>query len=409
MLNKEITVLSLFDGMGGGAIALTELGVKFKYFASEVDKFAIAQTKANFPNVIHLGDVRNVDVSLLGKIDLILAGSPCQSFSFAGKQKGMVTKSEIEILTLDQYLELKADGFEFEGQSYLFWEFVRILTDAKKINPDVKFLLENVEMSKHWEGVLSRAVGLIGVHINSNLVSAQNRPRIYWSNIKTRKDGLFGEMVTDIPQPKDRKIFLKDILQPESEVDEKYYLSERMIKGFLSKTNGFEKQFKPFESFDKKANCLTQKEGYQVTNNFLKIDKKDNPKPNQNKASCFTAGAHSGGNHSDMDLLFIKEATIKGFAEIKPGECFDFENPKSKTRRGRKMTDKSNCLMAKKTDFMQYTESFRIRRLTPTEAARLQTVPGWYKWISSDTQIYKMLGNGWGIEVIKHILSYLKF
>lgn len=391
---KEIVVLSLFDGMGCAAIALTELGVKFKYYASEVDKFAIKQTKHNFPDVIHLGDVRNVDVSQLPKIDLILGGSPCQSFSFAGKQKGMVTTTEIQIVTLEQYLQLKADGFEFEGQSYLFWEYVRILKDVRKVNPDVKFLLENVKMLKYWEGVLSRAIGLTGVHINSNLVSAQNRPRIYWSNIRTRKEGLFCDLGTDIPQPKDRGILLKDILQPESEIDEKYYLSDRMIKGLLvhaerhkAKGNGFE--FAPFENFDVKANCLTQKQGNYATNTFIKIDKKGKAKPDQNKASCFTAGAHSGGNHSDMDLIMIQR-------------CRGFNRGGEVAKDG-----KSPTLTQNSWDQNNFISSNScIRRLTPTEAARLQTVPEWYKWISSDTQIYRMLGNGWTVEVIKHILNH---
>ena len=184
-----MVVLSLFDGMSCGQIAFHELGIiPETYYASEIDKFAIAQTQLNFPDTIQLGDVAEVDVSRLKPVDLLIGGSPCQSFSFAGKRAGMKTTENEEIYTLDRYLQLKADGFKFEGQSYLFWEYMRILTDIRKYNPNVLFLLENVEMGKKWERVLSDAIGLYGVHINSALVSAQNRKRVYWTNIRTRQD-----------------------------------------------------------------------------------------------------------------------------------------------------------------------------------------------------------------------------
>src|SRR5690554_3214047 len=232
-MKKQINVLSLFDGMSCGQIALKELGIKINtYYASEIDKYAIAQTQLNFPSTIQLGSVTEMDVSELEPIDLLIGGSPCQSFSFAGKRNGMSTTCNEEIYTLERYLELKSDGFEFEGESYLFWEYMRILTDIRKYNPDVKFLLENVEMGSKWERVLSEAIGIFGVHINSALVSAQNRKRIYWTNIKVREEGLFGELHSDIPQPEDRGILLKDIL--EDEVDDKYYLSDKMLNYFNS-------------------------------------------------------------------------------------------------------------------------------------------------------------------------------
>ena len=388
-----MNVLGLFNGMGGGNIALTELGIKHNYFSSEVDKFANKQVAHNFPDTVHLGSVLDVSGYDLPRMDLILAGSPCQGFSFAGKRKGAATKCEIEITTFEQYIELKTAGFEFEGQSYLFWEFIRILNECRTKNPDVIFLLENVEMGKKWEGVLSRAVGCLPVHINSNRVSAQNRQRVYWSNIRLAPYGMFSDFITDIPQPRDRKIFLKDIL--ETDVPEKYFLSEKMIKGFVShaekhkaKGNGF--TFEPFENFFQKSKCLTTNEGSRGYNNFIKISKDGTPKPDQTKASCFTAGGNSGGNHSDMDLIW----------QLGHG----FNDGGLKALDGKVPTLTKNSW--EQNNFL--IQNYRIRRLTPTEAAKLQTVPAWYRWIVSDTQIYKMCGNGWTIEVIKHILSFIK-
>lgn len=170
-----MNVLSLFDGMFCGQIALKELGIEPDiYYASEIDKFAIKQTQLNFPNTIQLGDVRNIKVTDLERIDLILGGSPCYNLSMIGRREGLSTKENIEVLSLEQYLDLKEQGVEFTGQSYLFWEFVRILKEAKKINPNVQFLLENVEMGKRWESVFDKALNTKGIHINSALVSAQH-------------------------------------------------------------------------------------------------------------------------------------------------------------------------------------------------------------------------------------------
>ena len=172
---KEYTILSLFDGHSGAQIALKEQGIKVKkYYASEVDKFAIAQTQLNFPETIQLDCINewnkwNIDWN---NIDLIMAGSPCQGFSFAGKQLNFS-----------------------DPRSALFFVFVEILNHVKKYNPNVKFLLENVNMKKEYLRVISEYVGLFPVRINSNLVSAQNRDRWYWTNIRTKETGLFSESV----------------------------------------------------------------------------------------------------------------------------------------------------------------------------------------------------------------------
>lgn len=392
-----IVVLSLFDGMSCGQIALKEAGIKVKqYYSCEIDKYAIQVTQKNFPDTVQLGDVTKVFFKdgylhsangsfYVGAIDLLIGGSPCQGFSFAGKQ-----------LAFD------------DPRSKLFFEFVRLKSECQ---PNY-FMLENVKMKKEFELVISKYMGVAPIEINSALVSAQNRVRLYWTNIANEPYGFFGDMVCNIPQPKDKGILLKDIL--ESDVAEKYYLSEKMLQW------------------------------------FGKIGKK--PVVLNGKSGCFTAGGNSGGLHSDMTLIrepiqlngstesggqqpyqqnrvydidgispalmaqmscgshaiLIPEATKKGYVEVKPGECFDFENPKSETRRVRKMEEKSNCLMAKETDFMQYTQQGRIRRLTPTECERLQTAPDGCTDCVSDTQRYRMLGNGWTVAVVSYIFSFIK-
>lgn len=356
-MNSGLRVLSLFDGMGCGRIALQELGIPIDtYYASEVDKFAIRQTKMNFPDIVHLGDVRGIQGASLGHIDIILAGSPCQSLSFAGRRNGLSTVDNEEVLTLEHYLELKEQKYAFDGESYLFWEFIRLLHEVREINPDVYFLLENVEMGKKWETVFDTVLGLKGVHINSALVSAQNRRRIYWSNIRTCERGFFGDLYTDIPQPKDRGIYLGDVL--EEDVDEKYYLSDKML-AWLNKHS--QKRGAPVNILtdNDKSRCLTVSSGkMNLTSDYV----------------CVAARGRGEGNSQQLE-----------------------------PRNDRK----TNCLTTAFKDNLILDG--RLRALTPTEYARLQTVPDWYSWKgTSATQIRRMCGNGWTIEVIKHILSFLK-
>lgn len=463
-----MNVLSLFDGMSCGMIALKRAGIAVdNYYASEIDPYTIAVSKANHPEIIHIGDVCKIKGSDFPKIDLLIAGSPCQGFSFAGK------------------------GLNFEDpRSILFFEFVRIWKELKAINPDLKFMLENVQMLYEHELVISKIFGANPIVINAALVSAQNRVRNFWTNINCKAVGLFGEMEPQIPQPKDKGIILSDIL--ETEVDEKYYLSEVALQriqrkeysqpkinpdktGTLNTKNnsgqlsvysgttliaGVIDQNK-FRANGDKSMCLVSNyyKGHdnhgmrtviQVNNAeqfgkqprqqnrvydesglspaltstlssgspiiVTKIDKKGNIKSNQDKASCLTGGAHSGGNHSDMDLQQIHISN-----PVQIGSLYDNNSQAGYSEEGKSVTLKSEAGGGGAKSGYYFVQD-RIRRLTPIECERLQCVPDtyskygmkqskktgiWFQIIISDTQRYKMLGNGWNCDVITHIFSYL--
>ena len=289
-------------------MALQKLGVKIdKYYASEINKAAIAQTQLNFPDTIQVGSVTELNAEDIGHIDLLIGGSPCQSFSFAGKRVGMVSELDEEITTLQRYMELKNAGFAFKGESFLFWEYIRILEDLKKINPKIKFLLENVEMQNKWEKVIDTATGVKGVHINSNLLSAQDRKRIYWTN-------------SDYPilQPDDKGLIISDILQAEVE-------PATVVKS--------ENWIKHISNVEKQKKRLIQVDG--------------------EKAIPLLARVYTnwGGNFISL-----------------PGGGY--------------------------------------RKLSVRECSRLQTVPDSYMWDCSDSKAYKMLGNGWTVDVIAHVLLH---
>ena len=177
---EKINVLSLFDGISCGQIALERAMIEVEnYFASEIEERAIEVTMDNYPNTKQLGNVTKVKGVELPKIGLLIGGSPCQSFSLAGKKNGMVTVENIEVLTLEHYLQLKNDGYSFSGQSYLFWEYVRLLKETKP----KYFLLENVMMSPKWKEIITKTLGVEPQVINSSKFSIQSRNRLYWTNI----------------------------------------------------------------------------------------------------------------------------------------------------------------------------------------------------------------------------------
>jgi DNA (cytosine-5)-methyltransferase 3A len=441
-----MNVLSLFDGMSCGQQALERAGIEVnQYFASEIDKYAIQVTMANYPNTIQLGSVVGVDGYALPKIDLLIGGSPCQSFSFAGKRKGMATTDEQEILTLEHYLKLKAEGYEFEGQSYLFWEFMRLLNEVKP----KYFLLENVEMGEKWERVLTQAIEVNALHINSALVSAQNRKRIYFTNIGMEAAGLFGYPVSIIQKPKDRKILLKDIL--ESEVDEKYFLSEKFYNWLDKHSKKTGNEFKQTEG-NRKAGCLSVSalKSVNLSADFIvhNTQRRDANRPSIQKNKNAGGSGHlsrndgktyclDGGNTNAVEVREVKQlstnnksnggtqpyqqdriydvngispALSAGKSDLmitsgtlrthKDGEGFrEVQSGKGATIPARAREDGSGQNVV--------AVNSRIRRLTPLECQRLQTVDDNYNMPVSDSQKYKMLGNGWTIEVISHIFKYI--
>ena len=344
---KKLNVLSLFDGMSCGQLVISQLGFNYKYFASEIDKHAMQVTQANFPNTMQLGSVEHWqlwDIDF-ASIDLLIGGSPCQGFSFAGKQ-----------LNFD------------DPRSKLFFVYVDVLNYIRSVNPNVKFLLENVKMKKEYEAVISEHLGVKPVEINSNLVSAQNRKRLYWTNVE------------GVTQPEDRGVYLKDILQ--EEVDEKYYLSDKGLSGMMAhkernaaKGNGFGVQF--ISEGDEKANTVLQRYYKDCMDNALCVP----------------------------DRYYLSDSAITRAASRK------YSKPKINPQKSGTLNTKNNspqCSFDSGTSLIKASAISKIRRLTPIECERLQTVPDNYTASVSDTQRYRMLGNGWTVEVIKHILKNLK-
>ncbi len=328
-----MNVLSLFDGMSCGQIALDKLGIPVKnYFAAEIDKYAIQVAKSNYPDMVHLGDVKEIDPNELPKIDLLIGGSPCQGFSFAGKQ-----------LNFD------------DPRSQLFFEYVRLL---KALKPKY-FLMENVKMKKESMDIITEYLGVEPIEINSNLVSAQNRKRLYWTNIPV--EGL----------PFDKGIMLKDILEPVEQVDDAYYYSDKSI------------------AYMERGNDKWQQAGARRADRYTQT-------PDTKKAFTITANFHKGVPYNYFDdsrgPLILQKARgyNKGGLKALNGKTPTLSTSSWEHNNHLVNTDKS------------------IRKLTVTECERLQTVPDGYTCGVSNTQRYKMLGNGWTVDVVKHIFEGLK-
>lgn len=284
-----MNVLSLFDGLSCGQIALNKAGIPYEnYFASEIEKDAMKVTQFQFPKTKQLGDVCKVKSSDLPQIDLLMGGSPCQSFSYA-----------------------VSTNTGFDGKSKLFFEYVRLLKECKP----KYFLLENVVMKKEWEDVITAHLGVSPIAINSELFSAQSRPRLYWTNIP------LGKLLEG------NKSVLDDVL--ERDVNDKYFYKESF----------------DFHGYEKVVCATLHVNGHDILKRV-----------NSPFHKCQTLTAVCGGNQ--------QKKTVDGWL----GEL-------------------------------------RVRKLTPLEYERLQTIPENYTSIISDGARYKAIGNGWTVDVIAWILS----
>lgn len=363
-----MNVLSLFDGISCGRLALQRIGIEPEnYFASEIDKFAIQVSASNWPDIQHIGCVKSVSAANLPKIDLLIGGSPCQGFSFAGK------------------------GLNFEDpRSALFFEYVRILNEVRRINTDVIFMLENVPMKREHQMVISKYLGVEPIEINGALVSAQNRRRLFWTNIKARPFNLFGDMVSMIPQPKDKGILLKDILQDESEIGEKYYLSEARIKFMLEKQGQFT-QLNGEKAMTQTARGDAGWQGDFIIQQTPRGANNGGAKALNGKTPSVSANGWEHNNH-----LIAHNSWIGG--AYHQSDRVDLPNRKCRT-----IESHATGGFERKT----FT-SGNFRRLTPIEVERLFTLPDNYTASVSDSQRYRCMGNGWIVDVIAHILSHIE-
>lgn len=355
---RQITVLSLFDGISCARVALDRLGYRdILYLASEVDKYASAITRHQWPDTIHLGDITQIKrENLPVQIDLLIGGSPCQDLSIAkNNRKGL-------------------DG----ERSGLFWEWVRLWRECQPRY----WVLENVNsMPKEAKRIISETLGVEPIMINAALVSAQNRKRLFWTNIAT---DVFGNC--HIPQPEDRGILLRDILESGTAQDE------------INKSH-------PINATYWKAGTSPAAQDYS----------------DRTHQRTLIAESVENGDKS----YAIPEA--RGVALRSPTRHDNHANEKYE-KLPEITGEKANSMTSVQTDSMvavaipeatkNALEGYTIRKLTPVECERLMTLPDQYTALGdfgdgeakpiSNTQRYKTLGNGFVVEVVAHILSYME-
>lgn len=359
-------------------IAFRQCGIKpERYVAYEIDKYAIKVSQHNFPEIEHRGDVFEADFKEFEGFDFLIGGSPCTYWSIA-KGKGRET-------------EAHGEGWK------LFQQFIRAVKEAK---PTVFIYENNKSMSKAIKDEISNTFGFEPICINSALVSAQKRERYYWLGVRNRH----GEYVQGfMTQPGDKGICLRDILESGEDLtsNEKSYVLTATYNGAV-----------PWNTIERKQRSMVAE---------------------PIRVGLFPLGAKTGLYAVPMR---VKEATKKGYVDVEAGTCVDLTQPNFKTRRGRLMEEKSNCLTTSHGMY-QYLGAtneriyevkngqieirgkfypiklvdgqYIIRKLTVGECKKLQTVPDWYDMsVLSDNQSYKCLGNGWTVDVIVHLITHLK-
>ena len=374
-MERGLKVLSLFDGISCGQVALERAGMKVdNYYASEIDKYAIQIAQKNYPNTIQLGDVTGVKGKGLPKIDLLIGGSPCQGFSFAGKQLNFI-----------------------DPRSRLFFEYVRVLQEVKP----KYFLLENVKMKKEYQDIISKYIGVEPIEINSALVSAQNRRRLYWTNIP------------GIIQPRDREVKLKDIVHEYVDAMEFEELAEYIVpfdktlqildkeveKGKVGYFRQDSQANRVYYIHDKaitlvgEAGVGTAKMGQylfgEVKKNYLQYDLSGKGHGSQDQRAYYLDGKHgtlpSASASSKCKVLF---------GCITPDRI-------NKRQNGQRFNDGKKFYTLTAQDKHGVLIDGYIRKLTPIECERLQTLPDDYTEGISNPQRYKCLGNGWTVDVLK--------
>lgn len=423
-----MNVLSLFDGMSCGQLALQRAGIKVdRYFASEIDKYAIQVTQKNFPDTIQLGDVTEVSSVDLPEIDLLIGGSPCQGFSFAGKQ-----------LNFD------------DPRSKLFFEFVRLL---KELKPSY-FLLENVKMKKEYQDIITEHLGVEPIEINSNLVSAQNRRRLYWTNIP------------GVGQPEDKGILLRDIVHESNgeilNIHTLDFIVNPSGKGMNGEVYSVQKEKSRtlttnkgegqkisicvneyIVPFDKTLQILDKEVERGKVGYFRKDSQANRVYYIHDKAVTLT-GCSGGGAAKMGQYLFgkvdrevhqvceSKESggqqpymqnriyNVEGISPCLTAECgrlnvaipsdeylFGCTAPDriNKKQNGQRSNEGKKFYTLTAQDKHGILIEGYIRKLTPIECERLQTVPDNYSSGVSNSQRYRMLGNGWTVDVISHIFK----
>jgi len=342
---KKIKVLSLFDGISCAQIALKKLGYIPEYYASEIDKYAIQITQNNHPKTIQVGDVKLLNEVSLYKIrncDLLIGGSPCQDLSIAKKNReGLAGK-----------------------RSGLFYEYLRIL---KEIKPKY-FILENVNsMPQEAKEEITKQLGVEPIMINASLVSAQNRKRLFWTNIP------------GIILPEDKGILLKDIIQSGKTKDLKSYpIDANYFKGFNSGKNGGKPSYKKY-----KRQCIiignTHPSGNGMNGSIYSINSKS-PTITTNK-----------GEGNKILMIQVSRGNNKGGVRAINGK-----------------TPSMSCSQWEYNNQLLFKNGM-VRKLTPIECERLQCLPDNYTGGVSNTQRYKACGNAFNVDVVKHILSFAKF
>ena len=375
-----MNVLSLFDGMSCGQLALKRANVSVdNYFACEIDKYAMQIANKNFPNTIQLGDVSKFSEDYFKAhnhfddppIDLLLGGSPCQGFSFAGKQLNFS-----------------------DPRSKLFFEFVRIM---KEVKPKY-FLLENVIMKKESQDVITSYMGVEPIMINSSLFSAQNRKRLYWTNIPIDMN-----MV-------DKGLVLKDILQ-EDHNEPPIPINERNARHHRNE--------------DQKGLCTTAtmykgagNNGMTIVNRSLSVGEAEEYAHYKYRATkevyhmngkAPTLLTMQGGNREPKVATYSAKGgriVNRRLDENGVRKDYQLELPYT-TQVEVRDDDKTNCLTTVQKDNV-VVQGMTWRKLTPIECERLQTLDDNYTEGVSKTQRYKMIGNGWTVDVIAHILKGLK-